>query len=61
VIVDARGRVKHVHVLSAFPDQAQAILAALRNWKFEPYRAGGRAVEVETGIIFGMPARAPRE
>ncbi len=59
VIVDARGRVKHVHVLSAFPDQAQAILAALRNWKFEPYRAGGRAVEVETGIVFGMPAAAP--
>ena len=52
VIVDAKGRVKHVHLLSAFPEQAQAILAALRGWTFKPYRAGGRAVEVETGIVF---------
>jgi hypothetical protein len=55
MIVDARGRVKHVHVLSAFPEQTQAILAALRRWTFKPYRAGGRAVEVETGIVFGPP------
>lgn len=54
VIVDSRGRVKHVHLLSAFPEQAQAILAAVRQWTFKPYRAGGRAVEVETGIVFGM-------
>ncbi|HYC93922.1 MAG TPA: hypothetical protein VEO54_32280 [Thermoanaerobaculia bacterium] len=58
VIVDAKGRVKHVHLLSAFPDQAQAILAALRTWTFKPYRAGGKAVEVETGIVFGMPPAA---
>lgn len=57
VIVDAKGRVKHAHVLSAFPEQTQAILAALRSWTFKPYRAGGRAVEVETGIVFGMPPR----
>ncbi len=55
VIVDAKGRVKHAHVLSAFPEQTQAILAALRTWTFKPYRAGGKAVEVETGIVFGMP------
>lgn len=55
VIVDPKGRVKHVHVLSAFPDQAQAIMAALRKWTFKPYRAGGRAVEVETGMVFGTP------
>lgn len=55
VIVDTKGRVKHVHLLSAFPDQTQAILAALRGWRFKPYRAGGKAVEVETGIVFGTP------
>jgi hypothetical protein len=55
VIVDRKGRVKHVHLLTAFPDQAQAILAALRKWTFKPYRAGGKAVEVETGIVFGTP------
>jgi len=55
VIVDAKGRVKHVHLLSAFPEQAQAILTALRKWTFTPYRVNGRAVEVETGMVFGMP------
>ncbi len=55
VIVDAEGKVRHVHLLSAFPEQSQAILSALRAWRFQPYRVGGRAVEVETGLVFGMP------
>ncbi|HEU4886495.1 MAG TPA: hypothetical protein VFV49_01320 [Thermoanaerobaculia bacterium] len=59
VIVDAKGRVKHVHLLSAFPEQSQAILAALRTWRFKPYRVEGRAVEIETGMLFGTP-RNPR-
>jgi hypothetical protein len=42
---------------SAFPEQSQAILGALRTWRFKPYREGGRAVAVETGIVFGMPRR----
>lgn len=54
VIVDAKGRVKHVHLLSAFPDQSQAIIAALRTWRFKPYRRDGKAVPVETGLVFGM-------
>lgn len=57
VIVDAKGRVKHVHLISAFPDQAQAILAALHKWTFKPYRADGKAVEVETGMVFGTAYR----
>jgi hypothetical protein len=55
VIVGKDGAVKHVHVLSAFPEQSQAILAALRTWRFKPYREGGRAAAVETGLVFGMP------
>lgn len=55
VIVGPNGRVQHVHLLSAFPEQSQAILAALRSWRFKPYRVGGRAVAVETGLVFGMP------
>lgn len=55
VIVGADGRVKHVHLLSAFPEQSQAILAALRSWRFKPYRVEGRAVPIETGLVFGMP------
>ena len=55
VLIDARGHVKHIHLLSAFPEQSQAIIAALRNWRFKPYRADGKAVPIETGIVFGMP------
>jgi len=53
VIVGSDGRVKHVHLLSAFPEQSQAILEALRGWRFKPYRRDGKAVPVETGLLFG--------
>ena len=57
VIVDAKGRVKHVHVLSAFPEQSQAIISALRTWRFKPYRLNGKAMPIETGLVFGTPPR----
>ena len=61
IVIDTRGKVKHVHVLSAFPDQAQAITDALMNWRFKPYEVNGKAVEVETGLMFGAapPRRKP--
>ena len=55
VIIDAEGKVKHAHLLSAFPEQSEAILRALREWRFEPYVVNGKAVEVETGLVFGLP------
>jgi hypothetical protein len=56
IIIDKNGRVKHIHFLSAFPDQVKAITDALGQWKFKPYLKGGQPAEVETGIMFG---RAP--
>lgn len=53
VIIDKDGRVKHIHFLSAFPDQARAITDALHQWRFKPYRRDGEPVEVETGLLFG--------
>jgi hypothetical protein len=53
IIIDKQGKVKHIHFLSAFPDQAKIITDALAQWKFKPYRQGGQLVEVETGILFG--------
>jgi len=60
LIIDAEGKVKHVHLLSAFPEQSQPILAALRDWRFEPYVIDGKAVEVETGLVFGLPRTVVR-
>ena len=56
VIIDREGKVKHIHFLRAFPDQARAIADALGQWKFRRYLLDGQPVEVETGIMFG---RAP--
>jgi hypothetical protein len=55
IIIDKQGRVKHIHFLSAFPDQAKAITDALKQWKFKRYLKNGQPVEVETGIMFGRP------
>jgi hypothetical protein len=56
IIIDKEGKVKHIHFLSAFPDQAKAITDALNQWKFKPYLRGGKPAEVETGIMFGRVA-----
>jgi hypothetical protein len=53
IIIDREGKVKHIHFLSAFPDQANAITDALGQWKFKRYLRDGKPVEVETGIMFG--------
>ena len=58
ITIDKQGKVKHIHFLSAFPDQAKAITDALQQWKFKPYRQGGQPVEVETGILFGRTIRS---
>jgi hypothetical protein len=55
IIIDKEGKVKHVHFLSAFPDQAKAITDAFKQWKFKPYLRDRKPVEVETGIMFGRP------
>jgi len=61
IVIDKEGKVKHIHFLSAFPDQAKAISEALGQWKFRPYLDGEKPVEVETGLMFGRrpyPARS---
>ncbi len=57
IIIDKEGKVKHIHFLSAFPDQAKAITDALGQWRFRPYLQAGQPIEVETGIMFGSAPR----
>jgi hypothetical protein len=62
IVIDREGKVKHIHFLSAFPDQARAITDTLFQWRFRPYLRDGKPVEVETGLLFGRvprPARPP--
>lgn len=57
IIIDKDGRVKHIHFLSSFPDQAKTITDALFQWRFKPYLRDGQPLEVETGIMFGQAPR----
>lgn len=57
IVIDTKGRVKHVHVISAFPEQARRITDALFEWRFKPYVVNGEPAEVETGLMFGAPPR----
>jgi hypothetical protein len=57
IIIDKEGKIKHIHFLSAFPDQAKAISDALAQWRFKPYLRDGKPAEVETGIMFGQALR----
>ena len=52
IIAGADGKVKHVHVIRATVDQRRSIEHALAQWQLRPYAAQGRAVEVETGLVF---------
>jgi hypothetical protein len=54
IVIGKDGSVKHIHILSAFPEQSKAIYDALAQWKFKPYLRDGHPVEVETGIMFGQ-------
>lgn len=61
LIIDRNGKVKHVHVISAFPDQEKAIVDALLQWEFKPYKVNGQTTEVETGIVFGTAPQQIRK
>ena len=55
IIIGKSGKVRHVHVISAFTSQAQIVTDALMQWRFKP--ADG---EIETGILFGSQASRKR-
>jgi hypothetical protein len=57
IIIDKDGKVRHIHFLSAYPEQQKVISEALKQWKFRPYERNGQRLEIETGIMFG---RVPR-
>jgi hypothetical protein len=54
VVIDVNGKVKHIHFISSFAEQAKTIGDALQQWRFKRYVVNGKAVEVETGILFGI-------
>lgn len=60
LVIGEDGRVKYIHVISAFPEQARSVEDALRQWIFKPYMQNGKPSEVETGILFKFPPSDPK-
>jgi hypothetical protein len=57
-IIGTDGTVKHAHVIRASAEQRRSIEDAVRQWKFKPHLVDGRAVEVETGLLFRFTPRS---
>jgi hypothetical protein len=57
IIIGTDGGVKHVHVIRATAEQRNSIESALRQWKLRPYQIDGKAVEIETGVVFQLRRR----
>jgi periplasmic protein TonB len=49
-LIDTRGHVANVQVVSGHPMLAPAATDAVKRWKYEPYLLNGKAVEAETTI-----------
>ena len=62
MIIGADGRVEHVHVIRAFPEQHITIEDALAQWRFAPYLPSRRPPEIEASPTFEFkpPERSPR-
>jgi hypothetical protein len=56
LVIDRQGGVKQIHVIHATRQQRKSIEDALSQWKFKPHRLNERAVEIETGLVFKLPA-----
>jgi hypothetical protein len=54
IIIGTDGSVKHVHVIRATAEQRKSIESALSQWKLRPYEIEGKAVEIETGVVFQL-------
>jgi outer membrane biosynthesis protein TonB len=52
IVVGTDGKVKHIHVINAAPQQRKNIEEALAQWELKPHLVSGHAVEVETGLVF---------
>ncbi len=48
--LDAKGHVKDVDVLSGRPDLVHAAVSAVRQWRYDPFKLNGKAIDGETNV-----------
>ena len=56
--IDKAGKVRHIHFLSAYPEQEKVISDALKNGELRPYERNGQRLEVETAQCLAQPPAA---
>jgi TonB family protein len=49
-IIDKKGRIKHLHVVSGPPVLAKAAMDAVKQWRYKPYKTSKKKVGVATVI-----------
>jgi TonB family protein len=52
--IDTKGNVENLQVVSGPTELAPAAVEAVKQWKYRPYKKGGRAVEVDTDITINF-------
>ena len=59
--LSAKGTVDKVDVLAGDPMLADGVVSAVKQWKYKPYQAGGKAVPVKTRVSFNFkgPVNSP--
>lgn len=57
MIIDKQGAPKSMHVIKGDPALAKAVLEALRQWRWEPYKLNGEPVEVESSMTVNFEPR----
>jgi Gram-negative bacterial TonB protein C-terminal len=57
IVIDKEGSVKYIHVIHGSDEQRGSIEQALLRWKFKPPQVNGRAVEIETGLVFRITSQ----
>ena len=54
-VIDTKGNVEELKLISGQPLLAAAALPAVKQWKYKPYLLNGQPVEVETQITVAFP------
>ncbi len=59
--VDRQGRVTKVQIVRGQAILAQEAAAAVKRWRYEPFRLNGKAIEVENTIVVNFEAPGPQQ
>ena len=54
-VIDTKGNVEELKLISGHPLLAPSALPAVKQWKYRPYLLNGQPVEVETQITVAFP------